>query len=79
MKLRKAILLNAIKACEDEFFEEPDIESLFEKECYMLLEKIKAALEDENLDDKDCFERIERVVCLFEEIGIGCGTRHDFG
>jgi len=42
-------------------------------------ERIKAVLEDDSLDDKDCFERIERIVCLFEEIGSDCGARHDFG
>ena len=53
-----------------------DIEKLFEKECYRILDKIKAVLEDEYLDDKACFEKIEMLVCLFDEIGGGCGGRH---
>ncbi len=56
-----------------------NIEKLFEKECYRVLERIKTILEDDNLDDEECFEKIERIVCLFEEIGSGCGIRHDFG
>ena len=54
-------------------------EKLFEKECYAVLEKIKAILEDDRLGDKECFEKIERIGCLFEEIGSDCGGRHDFG
>ena len=52
---------------------------LFEKECYKSLKKIKEILEDNSLDDKECFDRIESIVCLFEKMGVDCGTRHDFG
>ena len=47
--------------------------------CYCTLKKIKAVLEDDLLDDKECFEKIEEIVNLFEEIGSDCGSRHDFG
>ena len=56
-----------------------DFEKLFEKECYKILESIKAILEDDSLKDNDCFDKIERLVCLFEANGCGCGGRHDFG
>lgn len=79
MKLWQTILANATKECEGKMIMEFDIEKLFEKECYIVLERIKAVLEDDSLEDKDCFERIERIVCLFEEIGSDCGARHDFG
>ena len=46
--------------------------------CYRTLLKIKAILEDENLDDPECFGRIEAIVSAFEEIGSGCDFRHDF-
>ena len=78
MKLWQTILANATKDYEGEITES-DIEKLFEKECYVILEKIKKILEDDSLDDKNCFERIESIVCLFEEIGSDCGSRHDFG
>ena len=32
----------------------------------------------DTLEDKECFMRIEGIVNLFEEMGSGCGTRHDF-
>ena len=79
MELRQTILANVTKKCEGEMNMELDTEKLFEKECYMVLERIKTILEDDTLDDKECFEKIERIVCLFEEIGSGCGVRHDFG
>ena len=79
MKLWQTILANATKEREGKMIMEVDVEKLFEKECYIVLERIKAILEDDSLDDKDCFERIERIVCLFEEMGSDCGARHDFG
>ena len=79
MKLWQTILANATKGREGKMSMEFEVEKLFEKECYIVLERIKAILEDDSLDDKDCFERIERIVCLFEEMGSDCGARHDFG
>lgn len=78
MKLCQTILANIAKQHEGAIMDS-DIERLFEKECYLMLERIKAILEDNSLDDKDCFEKIESIVCLFEEIGVHCGARHDFG
>lgn len=51
---------------------------IVESECYKILKKIKEIIEDDTLEDKECFMRIERIVNLFEEMGSGCGTRHDF-
>ena len=36
-------------------------------------------LEDDSLSDERCFQKIEAVVTLLEELGISCGGRHDFG
>ena len=41
--------------------------------------KIKAIIEDDSLEDKECFRKIEEIVCAFEEIGSNGGSRHDFG
>lgn len=78
MELWQAILANMAKKYETEILNH-NIENLFEKECYLLLKRIQTILEDNSLDDKDCFEKIESIVCLFEEIGSDCGARHDFG
>ena len=36
-------------------------------------------LEDDSLEDSECFYRIEEIVCVFEGLGSDCGSRHDFG
>jgi len=46
-----------------------------ELESFSALQKIKAVIEDDSLSDFDC---VEKIVCVFEEIGSGGGNRHDF-
>lgn len=43
------------------------------------LEDIRTVLDDDSLDDPTCFRRIERIVEVYEDLGAGAGTRHDFG
>ena len=50
-----------------------------EKECMTVLGHIQAILADDSMDDPECFERIEQIVCEMESIGLSCGSRHDFG
>lgn len=57
----------------------PDITQIIEMECYKTLQKIKTVLEDDSLEDSACFMKIEEIVCAFEEMGVNCGDRHDFG
>ncbi|MBQ9735374.1 MAG: hypothetical protein IJV96_01140 [Clostridia bacterium] len=54
------------------------IERVFEKTCYKALCEIKEVLKNPALTDTDCFNRIEEIVCIFENIGCSCGSRHDF-
>ena len=51
---------------------------LVEMKSYMALREIKKILENEELDDKECFGKIEEIVHLFEVMGSDCGTRHEF-
>ena len=46
---------------------------------YQALAKIKTVLEDDSLDDPECFQRIEQIIGILEELGSGAGIRHDFG
>lgn len=46
--------------------------------CYAALEQIRTILKDDTLDDHDCFRRIEEIVCVYEQLGSDCGSRHDF-
>lgn len=52
---------------------------IIEMECYLALQKIKAIIEDDDLEDDECFIKIEEIVRLFEGLGSGGGNRHDFG
>ena len=49
---------------------------IVETECYQALQKIKAVIEDDILEDFEC---IEKIVCIFEEMDSNGGNRHDFG
>ena len=55
-----------------------DAEKLIEMRCYQALQKIKAIIEDESLEDAECFLRIEEIVRVLEEIGSDGGFRHDY-
>ncbi len=80
MELLQELFIDFLKSehFKIKFAEEFDLEHIIEKECYKVLRKIKEILRDGELDDFDCFSKIEEIVCLFENIGIDCGGRHDF-
>ncbi len=42
------------------------------------LRRIQQILSDGALSDQECFQKIEEVVALMEELGLSCGGRHDF-
>ena len=46
---------------------------------YRALVRIREILRDDSLSDPECFQKIEAVVQLLEELGSGCGNRHDLG
>ena len=56
---------------------EVSAKDLLEAASYQALCEIKRILEDEALEDHDCFQKIEEVVRLFEDLGSTCGSRHD--
>lgn len=51
---------------------------IIELQCYQTLQKIQHILQDNRIDDEECFIRIEEIVCALEDIGINCGNRHNF-
>lgn len=57
---------------------EIDSAKLVEMKCYQTILKIRHILEDESLDDPECFERIEEIVSAMDQLGVGGGGRHDF-
>ncbi len=73
MQLNQEILIYLLKR------EGFDLQRDFDNECYRALAKIREVLRDDTLDDEECFMRIERIITIYEEMGSGGGTRHDFG
>jgi hypothetical protein len=54
-------------------------EQLLELKSYQALQKIKAVIQNDSLDDSECFMRIEEIIHILEETGSSGGNRHDFG
>jgi len=75
MEFYQEILINAICSKTDEF----DPKDIVESTCYQMLLKIRSILDDDTLSDASCFQKIEAIVCAFEEIGSSGRSRHDFG
>ena len=75
MELYEEILLEKLQLTLDPAL----IEKIVHDELYQALLKIKKIVENDLLDDRECFMRIEQIVCTLEALGSGGGTRHDFG
>lgn len=81
MKLYEEILLNEFQSETLKSLILPktiQLEQIVELACYSALEQIKAILEDDTLDDCNCFQKIEEIVRVYEQLGSDCGNRHDF-
>ena len=82
MELYKELLIEAFKSNEAQvFFPELHIDAteIVRLECYRALNQIKNIIANDALSDRECFMRIEQIVCLLEDIGSDGGERHDFG
>lgn len=79
MNLYKDILLDLLINDSIKIFDNStDLNNIIEMKCYNTLKQIQMILKDDNLNDKECFQKIEAIVSMFEEIGSDCGCRHDF-
>ena len=82
MELFKEIFVQALISGDVEVVfkgQDSTVTEVIEGQCYQALEKIKAIIQDGNLDDPECFQKIEAIVGTLEEIGSNGGSRHDFG
>ena len=80
MELYKELLIHALQGGNITVsFPDFNLNSLLESSCYQALCKIKAVIEDDTLEDEECFNQIEQIICTFEELGSSGGFRHDFG
>lgn len=66
-------------ASSQKFDQEINTAQIVEGRCYQTLLKIKQIVENDGLSDDACFQRIEEIVCLLEDLGSNAGSRHDFG
>lgn len=61
----------------------PDLEQgaqdIINSAAYRALSQIQEILKDDSLADPECFYKIEAILRVFEALGSGCGSRHDFG
>ena len=82
MNLYQQILLHAL-AEEEAALSAPELRAAMDRavemRCYGALVKIKRIIEDESLEDPECFQKIEAIIRALEELGSGGGFRHDFG
>ena len=77
MDLYEEMLLIRVLSMDEK--EKLDPVTFIHDTAYQTLREIKLILEDDQLDDPECFWRIERIVRVFEELGSTAGNRHDFG
>lgn len=80
MDLLGEILVKALKNESLQIaFPNINVERIVELECYKALQAIKHIIDDDSLNDAECFEKIEAIVQTFENLGSDGGFRHDFG
>ena len=79
MELFEEILLHHLKKNQGAQGFPADPQALVHATAYQALNAIRLILERDDLEDPECFRRIEKIVRVFERIGSDCGTRHDFG
>ena len=79
MEILQRMTADMISRGEVQLTLSPDMVRYLENRCFEVLGRIREILADDTLDDPECFQRIEQIVCELENIGVDCGSRHDFG
>ena len=81
MELYKEILIKILEK-EEALIRFPNLKinatEIVKPESYKALYEIKKILENNSLSGAECFAKIERIICIFEQIGSNTGERHDF-
>ena len=80
MELWRELIINGLQNenYKFDFINDKILMQIIETESYKMLKQIKDFIENEKLTDKDCFIKIEELLCMLEEKGVFC-DRHDFG
>ncbi|MBQ9744542.1 MAG: hypothetical protein IJW19_05395 [Clostridia bacterium] len=76
MELWEEILLHALKNCNKT--KRKRLEKVISSKCYFALKSIKSIISDSSLNDRECFLKIEEIICVLEGIGSNGGSRHDY-
>ena len=50
---------------------------IVELQCYEALRRIKDILDDDTLEDDECFLKIEEIIRTFKDLGSNGGNRHN--
>ena len=79
MDILMRVLADKLEKGEIKLEIDREVTAEIEKECMEVLGRIRAILADDTMEDPECFERIEQIVCAMESIGLNCGSRHDYG
>ena len=79
MDILMRVLADMLEKGEIKLEIDSEVIAEIEKECMEVLGRIRAILADDTMEDPECFERIEQIVCAMESIGLSCGSRHDYG
>ena len=79
MDILMRVLADKLEKGEIKLEIDREVTAEIEKECMEVLKRIQTILADDTMEDPECFERIEQIVCAMESIGLNCGSRHDYG
>ena len=74
-QMERELLLETVY--DERRLSDAEIQTLLKERSVRALTEIRRIL-DENTPDEVCFEKIERVVKVYEAIGADGGARHDF-
>lgn len=80
MELWRELLISGLQNenFKPDRIDDKTLKEIVEGRSYQVLLKIKRTVVDESLSDRDCFIKIEKIICVLEENKILC-DRHDFG
>ena len=80
MELWREVLISGLQNENNklDYINDKILKELIDIQSYSILLQIKLLLEDEKLEDEDCFIKIEKILCKLGENGVFC-DRHDFG
>lgn len=81
MELWQELLYHMVKneTLEIHFPQAEKLHEVLESKCYQILQEIKTVLEDDTLNDQECFIKIEKMIRIFENADSRITSRHDFG